>query len=482
MKKTVCLILLVAMTAGLLCGCGFNYDKEDLSKYVDLADFEKLTFADFENRYAEYRKYLAEQIKSNNYTFAIDDGFSVDISVTAEIISEESSGDGSTTTVSYTRYEKWCFDGDDKCIENYCIGKNPANQKFDNGLHYNLKDIADGYESEREVSIDKPFSFTMTIPSSYEDDTVAGKPVRFTVIVTDVLPGTAEDELYSEINAFFEKCGYKKDKSENGDWVVIDFTATVDGKSFKGNTAENFKVRIGGGYFFESLDSSLIGRRAGEKYEVDVTFPEKYEDTSVAGKKAKFSVTVKEVYNTDETVRKNTGFADYYELKNALRVVNYMKNKMMDAVVEKSTVKEYPKALITQYEKLYEDEVAANVASAVKKHGVSEDEAKKLVYGSAAAADEFVKTSAEKAVKEALITHAVKKALGLKYTNADYQKDLENMRLYLLYYGGYNLTASELEGLYTKDALKIQFLYQTCNEKLCEVALPKDTPDIPGLK
>ena len=188
MKKTVCLILLVAMTAGLLCGCGFNYDKEDLSKYVDLADFEKLTFADFENRYAEYRKYLAEQIKSNNYTFAIDDGFSVDISVTAEIISEESSGDGSTTTVSYTRYEKWCFDGDDKCIENYCIGKNPANQKFDNGLHYNLKDVADGYESEREVSIDKPFSFTMTIPSSYEDDTVAGKPVRFTVTVTDVLP------------------------------------------------------------------------------------------------------------------------------------------------------------------------------------------------------------------------------------------------------------------------------------------------------
>ena len=71
MKKTVCLILLVAMTAGLLCGCGFNYDKEDLSKYVDLADYESFTFADFENRYAEYRKYLAEQIKSNNYTFAI---------------------------------------------------------------------------------------------------------------------------------------------------------------------------------------------------------------------------------------------------------------------------------------------------------------------------------------------------------------------------------------------------------------------------
>ena len=126
MKRTVGFILLVAMTAALLCGCGFNYDKEDLSKYVDLADYESFTFADFERRYEEYRKYLAEQIKSNDYTFAIDDGFSVDLSVTAEIISEAASEGGTTTTVSYTRYEKWCFDGDDKCIENYCIGKNPV--------------------------------------------------------------------------------------------------------------------------------------------------------------------------------------------------------------------------------------------------------------------------------------------------------------------------------------------------------------------
>ena len=198
--------MVLSVLALVLCGCGFNYDKEDLSKYVELADYKNFTYADFEKRYEEYRKNYAEEIKSGESSFVVEDGFAVDISVTAEIVTEEKSEDGATTTVSYKRYENWCFDGDDKCIENYCIGKNPANQKFDNGLHYNLKDIADGYESEREVSIDKPFSFTMTIPSSYEDDTVAGKPVRFTVTVTDVLPGTAEDELYSELNAFFEKC------------------------------------------------------------------------------------------------------------------------------------------------------------------------------------------------------------------------------------------------------------------------------------
>ena len=186
MKKTVCFIVVLSVLALVLCGCGFNYDKEDLSKYVELADYKNFTYADFEKRYEEYRKNYAEEIKSGESSFVVEDGFAVDISVTAEIVTEEKSEDGATTTVSYKRYENWCFDGDDKCIENYCIGKNPANQKFDNGLHYNLKDVADGYESEREVSIDKPFSFTMTIPSSYEDDTVAGKPVRFTVTVTDI--------------------------------------------------------------------------------------------------------------------------------------------------------------------------------------------------------------------------------------------------------------------------------------------------------
>lgn len=482
MKRTICFILFMAMTAALLCGCGFNYDKEDLSKYVDLADYGSFTFAEFEKRYEEYRKALAEDIKKDDSSFVIDDGFSVDISVTAEIISEVVSDDGATTTVSYKRYEKWCVDGDEKCLEDYCIGKIAANEKFDAGLHYNVKDVSESYESEREVTLDKAFSFVMEIPSSYEDGEVAGKKLRFTVTVLDVLPGMTETDIYSELTAFFGKCGLEKSKSENGDWMVFDFKGTIDGKEFNGGTGEDYKVRLGAGYLFDSFEEGLLGHGAGDEFKIEVTFPADYDDSSVAGKKAEFSIKVRDVYNTDETVRKNTEFADYYELKNALRVISYMKSKMMDAVVEKSVVKEYPKSLMTQYEKLYEDDVAAAVLDAMKKYGVSEDEAKKMVYGSSAAADEYVKTNAENTAKEALVTHAVKKSLGIKYTNSDYKEDLKNLQLYLLYYGGYNITTSELEGLYTKDALKIQFLYQTCNEKLCETALPKDTPEIPGVQ
>ena len=230
MKKTVCFIVVLSVLALVLCGCGFNYDKEDLSKYVELADYKNFTYADFEKRYEEYRKNYAEEIKSGESSFVVEDGFAVDISVTAEIVTEEKSEDGATTTVSYKRYENWCFDGDDKCIKDYCVGKTVANEKFDGGIHYNVKDVSDSYESEREVSIDKAFSFTMTIPLSYEDDDVAGKSVRFTITVLDVLPGTTDDDIYSEISAFFEKCGYKKDKAENGDWIVFDFKGTIDGK------------------------------------------------------------------------------------------------------------------------------------------------------------------------------------------------------------------------------------------------------------
>ena len=481
MKKTVCFIVVLSVLALVLCGCGFNYDKEDLSKYVELADYKNFTYADFEKRYEEYRKNYAEEIKSGESSFVVEDGFSVDISVTAEIVTEEKSEDGATTTVSYKRYENWCFDGDDKCIKDYCVGKTVANEKFDGGIHYNVKDVSDSYESEREVSIDKAFSFTMTIPSSYEDDDVAGKSVRFTITVLDVLPGTTDDDIYSEISAFFEKCGYKKDKAENGDWIVFDFKGTIDGEEFNGGSGEDYKIRIGGGYLFESFEEGLKGHGAGDKFTMKVTFPSSYDDSTIAGKEAEFAITVKEVYNTDETVKQNTDFADYYELKNALRVIHYMKNKMMDMIVEKSSVKEYPKTLMTQYEKYFEDEVATTVSEAASKYSISEDEAKKRLYGSAAAADEYIKSSAEASAKEALITHAVKKSLGIEYTNKNYKDDLANLQAYLLYYGGYNLTTSELEGIYTRDVLKIQFLYQTCNEELCKSSLPKDTPSIPGL-
>lgn len=481
MKKTVCFIVVLSVLALVLCGCGFNYDKEDLSKYVELANYKNFTYADFEKRYEEYRKNYAEEIKSGESSFVVEDGFAVDISVTAEIVTEEKSEDGATTTVSYKRYENWCFDGDDKCIKDYCVGKTVANEKFDGGIHYNVKDVSDSYESEREVSIDKAFSFTMTIPLSYEDDDVAGRSVRFTITVLDVLPGTTDDDIYSEISAFFEKCGYKKDKAENGDWIVFDFKGTIDGKEFNGGSGEDYKIRIGGGYLFESFEEGLKGHGAGDKFTMKVTFPSSYDDSTIAGKEAEFAITVKEVYNTDETVKQNTDFADYYELKNALRVIHYMKNKMMDMIVEKSSVKEYPKTLMTQYEKYFEDEVATTVSEAASKYSISEDEAKKRLYGSAAAADEYIKSSAEASAKEALITHAVKKSLGIEYTNKNYKDDLANLQAYLLYYGGYNLTTSELEGIYTRDVLKIQFLYQTCNEELCKSSLPKDTPSIPGL-
>lgn len=58
--------MVLSVLALVLCGCGFNYDKEDLSKYVELADYKNFTYADFEKRYEEYRKNYAEEIKAES--------------------------------------------------------------------------------------------------------------------------------------------------------------------------------------------------------------------------------------------------------------------------------------------------------------------------------------------------------------------------------------------------------------------------------
>lgn len=477
MKKTVCLALTVIFLALALCGCGFNFEKEDLSKYIKVGDYNSFTYEDFEALYLEYRKTLVENYKTEAFT--IEEGFAVDFNVTAEIVTEEASEDGTTKTYSYTRYEPWCLETEDKFVDDYDFGRLASHLAFDSGLRYASADISDADDTERNVKLGEAFAFTYTIPSGYEDAAVAGKKVRFTVKVTDVLPGITDDAINSNLSSFFEKCGYYKDTVEQGDWLIIDFTARIDGEKFEGGEADDFDFLVGSGQVFPEFENALIGHKTGEAFVINVTFPENYEDTKIAGKASEIYIKIKSITNTNYTVRENTDFNDIWELKYAFRVRYHAMSTLMSNVVNASEVIEYPQSLLTQYEKYYKDEVASNVNNAMKSENYTEEQAKKVIYGSVEGADEYIKTSSENAVKEALTTYSVKKTLGLEYTKNDYNADIENMRAFMSYYYGSPVTAAELEAVYTRDILKMQFIYQRCSEALFAKLDVKGLTDIP---
>lgn len=83
--------------------------------------------------------------------------------------------------------------------------------------------------------------------------------------------------------------------AKNGDTVVIDFVGSVDGVEFDGGKGENYSLELGSGSFIPGFEDQLVGAKAEDVVNVNVTFPEEYQAADLAGKDALFVVTVHEV-------------------------------------------------------------------------------------------------------------------------------------------------------------------------------------------
>lgn len=86
---------------------------------------------------------------------------------------------------------------------------------------------------------------------------------------------------------------------QKDDVAVIDFEGFVDGKAFDGGKAENFNLTIGSNQFIPGFEDALIGMKKGEKRDIEVTFPQEYQATHLAGKPATFKVTLHKIMQKD---------------------------------------------------------------------------------------------------------------------------------------------------------------------------------------
>ncbi|PCJ48158.1 MAG: trigger factor [Gammaproteobacteria bacterium] len=86
-----------------------------------------------------------------------------------------------------------------------------------------------------------------------------------------------------------------KRMAKKEDMVIIDFDGTVDGESFEGGSAEDFSLILGSDSMIPGFEKQLLKVKKDAEVDVNVTFPEDYQSTEVAGKDALFKVVVKEV-------------------------------------------------------------------------------------------------------------------------------------------------------------------------------------------
>ncbi|MFQ1021885.1 trigger factor [Avibacterium paragallinarum] len=148
------------------------------------------------------------------------------------------------------------------------------------------------------------------------------------------------------------------------DRVTIDFVGSVDGEEFEGGKATDFVLAMGQGRMIPGFEEGIVGHKAGEQFDIDVTFPEEYHAENLKGKAAKFAITLKKVEVmvlpelTDEFVEKfgpNTKtVADLRaeiaknmqrELKNALTA--RVKNQVIEGLIEQNPI-DVPAAAVEQ--------------------------------------------------------------------------------------------------------------------------------------
>lgn len=133
--------------------------------------------------------------------------------------------------------------------------------------------------------------------------------------------------------------------AEDGDTAEIDFEGFADGKAFDGGKGENYPLILGSGQFIPGFEEQIVGHSVGESFDVNVTFPEAYQEKKLAGRPAVFKVTLnalkkKEYPAIDDELAKDVSeFETLDEYKADIRKkLLDSKNKMADDQLEKNLV------------------------------------------------------------------------------------------------------------------------------------------------
>ena len=167
-------------------------------------------------------------------------------------------------------------------------------------------------------------------------------------------------------------------KAKEGDLVILDYQATVDGKEFKGSEGKNTQLTLGKDLFLKGFDKQLIGVKKDDEKIVDAVLPENFPEKELVNKAAKFNCKILNVKNPeevkiDDNFAKNLGAKDLNDLKTLIsKQINDEYKNSLDQLAKNQILKEIEKIKVDEVpENLIEEEVK------ILSQGMDDDEAKK---------------------------------------------------------------------------------------------------------
>ena len=272
----------------------------------------------------------------------------------------------------------------------------------------------------------------------------------------------------------------KEDKAANGDTVVIDFVGTVDGVEFDGGKGDNFSLELGSGQFIPGFEDQLVGHAAGETVEVNVTFPEDYQATDLAGKDAKFVTTINEVKekevpelddelakDIDEDVETLDELKEKYrkELAESKEIAfdDAVESAALDLAVENAEIVELPEEMVHEEVHRSVNEFLGNM----QRQGISPDMYFQITGTTQEDLHKQHEADAEKRTKTNLVIEAVAKAEGFEASDEDIEAEIASLA------ADYNMEVERVRQLLSADMLKHDIVIKKAVELITSTAKVK---------
>lgn len=312
-------------------------------------------------------------------------------------------------------------------------------QAYENALDECEEDIVSSPEIDvTQIEKGKPFIFTALVALKPEVKLGKYKGVKVDKADTEV----TDDEVDAQINRERENNARNIEVTDravkDGDMTVIDFEGFVDGVAFEGGKGENYPLTIGSGAFIPGFEEQLVGAEIGKEVEVNVTFPEDYQEEDLQGKASVFICTVKEIKEKelpeldDEFASEVSEFETLAEYKADVKdkltekKVKEAKDAKEAAVIEaivNDSEMEIPEPMLTTQQRQMVDEFAQRM----QMQGLSMEQYFQFTGATYDKMIEQVKPQAERRIKSRLVLEAIVKAENIEASEEEYEEELKSM-------------------------------------------------------
>ncbi|PTQ65901.1 trigger factor [Sphingomonas sp. PP-CE-3G-477] len=284
-------------------------------------------------------------------------------------------------------------------------------------------ELEDGYDLGKDAVVKVEMEVLPQVPAPAIDGI---KLERLTVPVAD-------DAVTEQLQKFADQQKKWDDAADDyvakmGDLVTVDFVGkTADGVAFDGGTGTDMGVELGSGRLIPGFEDQLVGVKTGDDKVLNVTFPEEYQEKSLAGQPATFDITVKSVKTAgeskiDEDLAKSLGLESLEQLTGLLKgqieqehnglTRTHMKRKLLDQLAEGHDFEVPPSMVEAEFNQIW---------SQLQHEATHETDPEAAMAEMEGERDDYRKI-AERRVRLGLLLSEIGQANGVEVSNQEMQR------------------------------------------------------------